>query len=103
MWWKLDAVFEKLDNLNKKMEEHHRESDRRLDEIDKTLVRQEENLKEHMKRSEHLENIVENIQDKDLKPLARHVAMVNGASTFLVILGIVVGIISGILKIFGVI
>lgn len=40
-------------------------------EMNETLIRQEENLKEHMKRTAILE--------EEVKPIVKHVAMVQGA------------------------
>lgn len=44
-------------------------------EMNETLVRQEENLKEHMRRTELLE--------QEVKPIVKHVAMVKGAGIFI--------------------
>ena len=53
-------------------------------EMNETLIRQEENLKEHMRRTEILE--------EKFEPVERHVAMIDGAVKLLGILGIVFGI-----------
>ena len=78
-------------------------SDLRLDNIEKVLIAQEINLKEHMKRSDNLEKMVDNINNKELKPLRRHVSQVEGALKLLGTLGILVSIIGGIAKVFGII
>lgn len=56
----LDKIEAKVDKI-----------DGRLLVIDKTLVKQEANLKEHMRRTDLLEN--------DLRPIKTHVAMIQGA------------------------
>ena len=48
-------------------------------EMNETLIRQEENLKEHMRRTAMLE--------EEVKPIVKHVAMVKGA-------GILVGVLA---------
>ncbi len=55
--------------------------DTRLDSIDQTLVRQEENLKEHMRRTAMLE--------KQIKPVISHVEQVKGAGKLIAILSLV--------------
>ena len=56
----------------------------RLDEMAFTLVEQEINLREHMRRSEMLE--------QKLEPVEKHVEQVKGVGTFLTYLGIVAGV-----------
>lgn len=58
--------------------------DSRLDDLAETSARHDENLKEHMKRSESNEQAVE--------MLKRHVHMVNGIIAFVGFVGVVVGI-----------
>lgn len=50
--------------------------DERLDAIDKTLVKQEENLRHHMYRTELAEKRIEQLDD-DLKPIQDHVNTVS--------------------------
>lgn len=80
----LDKVADKIEKL-----------DERLDSIDKTLVKQEANLKEHMRRTELLE--------EDLRPIRRHVNMLEGSLKFLGVVLIVLSIISVFMKIYGLI
>lgn len=82
------AKFEtKLDSL-----------DSRLDSVDKTLVKQEANLGEHMRRTDLAEKQIGNIQE-EIRPIKRHVIMMEGALKGLGLLAVLVGLISGILKI----
>lgn len=84
-------IYEKLDIL-----------DMRLDSMDKSLIKQEFNLREHMKRSDNLEAMVEKIEDKMI-PVEKHVNMMEGVVKFLGLTSLVLGIILGFLKIFSVI
>lgn len=60
----------------------------RLNSIDTTLASQHEILKEHIRRTELLE--------ADVKPIQRHVSMVEGAIKFIGLLALLAGIIEGI-------
>lgn len=75
----MSQVIEKLDKL-----------DDRLDSMDKTLVKQEVNLKEHMRRTALLED--------ELKPVKKHVSHVEGAFKLLGALSLI----GGLLKLFGI-
>lgn len=70
----MERVLDRLDSI-----------DSRLNNVDKTLVKQEMNLDEHMKRSDNLEEMI-NLVKNDLKPVETHVKSVN---LILKILGIV--------------
>lgn len=74
----------------------------RLDAIDKTLVKQEATLAEHIRRTENLERIIELMQD-EAKPVQKHVIMVEGVLKFLGVVSIFLSIIGAILSIFGVV
>jgi hypothetical protein len=99
----VNDVLKKIQQMNEKMHEHAKDTDKRLDNIEKVLLAQEINLKEHMKRSDNLEEMVKIIQEKELKPLSKHVSMVEGALKLVGILGIVATIIGTIVKIFGIV
>lgn len=73
--------------------------DMRLDSIDKTMVRHEENLRTHMKRSDHLEALIEHL-DKDFKPVQKHVIMIEGILKFLGVISILASIAAGLVEIF---
>lgn len=90
--------------LIENQEDQHADTDRRLDNIEKVMISQEINLKDHMRRSDNLEKLVNVLQEKhdlELKPLNRHVSMVEGAFKLLGVLALIVTIITGLSKIFG--
>jgi len=58
--------------------------DSRLDEMSETLVRNDENLKLHMKRSDHNEEAIE--------MLKKHVNMVHGVAVFIGLIATVASI-----------
>jgi len=105
MFWNLDK---KIDILISQMHTHYEDNDKRLDNIEKVLIAQEINLETHMKRSDNTEQMlieqrayIEDIREKELKPLHKHVNMIEGAFKFLGILGIVISIVGGGAKILG--
>jgi len=106
MFWDKKDLYNKLKEIHDKMDRHDKENDVRLDNIEKVLIVQEQNLKEHMKRSNHLEEIVEaekgNIKT-ELEPIKKHVNMVHGGFKVLGFLGVFVSVVGGVLKIFGII
>jgi len=104
MFWKsIDQLANQIQQLNSKIDTHSKDTDRRLDNIEKVLIIQEQNLKDHMKRSDHLEEIVQQMKDQDISQLRRHVNMVEGALKFIGLLGVLVSIVGGVFKIIGVI
>lgn len=62
----------------------------RLDSIDKTLVRQEENLKEHMRRTELLE--------LEVHPIKEHVHQLRGAFKVLGLILTITGVVAALIK-----
>lgn len=60
----------------------------RLNSIDTTLAAQHESLKDHIRRTEILE--------QELKPVKVHVIMVNGALKFVALLGVIAAIVETI-------
>lgn len=69
---KIDKVLEKLDKI-----------DERVDRIDVTMAKQEVVLEEHVRRT--------NILEDELKPIKKHVNMVNAVVKILVVVGSLVG------------
>jgi hypothetical protein len=80
--------------------------DERLDSIDKTLIKQEENLKLHMYRTElaennlkllkqHIDNETAKITDR-IQPIQVHVVQVQGIIKLIGILATVIAIVAGI-------
>lgn len=108
MFWEKDKkeIQQRLKDIADKMELHDRENDRRLDNIEKVMLVQEQNLKEHMRRSEHLEDLVttqKKESERKIAPIQKHINMVEGVFKFIGILGILTSVIGGILKILGII
>ena len=71
----LERAIHQLDKLDDK-----------LDSVDKTLVKQEENLREHMRRTEILESQHADLSshmDEELEPIKTHVAQVKGVTKFI--------------------
>ena len=71
--------------------------DDRLGSIDVTLVKQEENLKEHMRRTELLED-QHTLFQTQLEPIKNHVEQIKGAGRLLAILGAVAATIGAIVQ-----
>lgn len=78
---RLTRIEEKLDDTN----DH-------LASIDITLGAQHISLKEHIRRTTNIE--------EELKPIKRHVDMMNGALKLLAIIAMVLGIVEGILVLY---
>lgn len=89
-----------LINIAEKTEKHYDDLDKRLDNIEKVMIAQEINLKQHMQRSDHLESLISTIQKDDLLPLQKHVQTVEGVFKFLGILSLIVGIATGVASFF---
>lgn len=84
-------IFDKLEKIEE-----------RLTNVDITLVKQEGNLAEHMRRSLANERAIEILEQEfktELKPISSHVALVNGTLKALGIISILLGIVTGLLKI----
>lgn len=71
---KLELIDNKLEKINE-----------RLGSIDSTLAAQHVSLREHIRRTELLE--------EDVKPIKRHVSMVQGAMALIGLLATIAGII----------
>jgi len=84
---KVSDVGDKLDSLDHKVQD----LDHRLDELDKTMIKQEINLAEHMRRTEILERKTE-LNAAELKPVVAHVAQLKGIGKAIGYLSIIVGL-----------
>jgi hypothetical protein len=60
--------------------------DVRLDSVDETLIRHDENLKDHMRRTSLLE--------EELKPIRKHVFMIQGVGAFIGLLALIATIVA---------
>lgn len=67
----LNRVITQIDKLDDKLES-----------VDKTLIKQEENLREHMRRTEILEEQHTRLES-ELQPIEKHVNQVRGVFKFL--------------------
>lgn len=96
----------KLDMLLKEQRENNKDVDKRLDNLEKVAIVQENNLQTHMRRSDHLEELVKmemSKRENTDKKIDKHINMVEGGLKLLGIIALLVTIIGGIAKIFGVI
>ena len=73
--------------------------DERIDRVDVTLVKQEVNLKEHMRRTELLESQHENLKDA-LVPVNAHIHQIKGAGKLIGILSAAVAVAGSVAKFF---
>lgn len=76
---------DQLDRIEKKLDENT------LQTLENTL-----NLREHMRRTDLLEQIVENTSDR-IRPIENHVQMMAGAFKLILILSTIVGLVAGVL------
>ncbi len=65
--------------------------DQRINNVDVTLAAQHEVLKEHVRRT--------NLLEEQIKPIEKHVSMVNGAIKFIGLLGVIAAIIEAVVMI----
>ena len=98
-----NKVEQMIIKLTEKVDTQYGDLDKRLDNIEKVMIAQEINLKDHMRRSDHLESIVEVMKEEDIKPLNKHVHMVEGVFKFLGLVSLLVGILGGLAKLFSLI
>lgn len=89
-----DRIIKALDKFENKLDS----LDGRLDSMDKTLVKQEANLGEHMRRTELAEESISELR-KDVEPIKRHVAFMEGALKGVGVIATVVSVIAGIIKV----
>lgn len=97
-----EKQFEEINQKIDKISDHVEIVKESLHRMDKTLVRQEENLREHMRRTDLNEKSIESVRD-DLKPIKRHVNMLEGALKFLGIVSLLLTILTMTMKALGLI
>jgi hypothetical protein len=90
-------MFKRLSTIEKLLEKLSDDANSKLHDIDKTLVKQEENLKEHMRRTELAEKRLDAIE-QDLRPVKKHIARLDGVAKFLGFIALIVGIFAGVAK-----
>lgn len=84
-----DRIEEKLDAIGT-----------RLGSMDVTLTRQADQLGEHMRRTEAAEQSIAGLRD-DVKPIQRHVAMMEGALKVIGLIATILGVIATALHLLG--
>jgi prefoldin subunit 5 len=102
--------FDILDKKIDKLDSHLEKITERLGSIDETQIKQEEALKYHIKRTDLLENIVQKNEEevekklasveKKLEPITKHIDYVQGGLKLLAGLGLILGILASIQKLF---
>ena len=97
---KIEKIYETMNEIVQRMDKHSSETDSRLDAIEKILIAQETNLQLHMKRSDNLESLVEHLRQNEINEIVKHKNMVEGGLKMLGLIGLILGIISGAMKIF---
>lgn len=90
-----DLVVEAIIKMSSKIDG----LDNRLDSVDKTLVKQEANLGEHMRRTQLAEDAIFGIR-QDIEPLKKHKAFIEGALKGIGLVATAVSVIAGLIKIF---
>jgi len=73
--------------------------DNKIDNIDKTLVRQEESIKYHIQRTDLLQKQTEKIET-EIEPMKKHTAMVEGIIKFFGIIALFLSVAGGLAKFF---
>lgn len=96
----MKMVLDRIDRLDDKLEQKLNKVEDRLDTMDKTLVKQESNLEAHMKRSDLLEKSQDDLKEA-VKPLLKIYTVAWGITKIVGGFAIVVGILSGIAKLMG--
>jgi BRCT domain type II-containing protein len=73
-----------------------------VSELKVTSAKQEENIKEHIRRTEIAEENLELIR-KEMQPLKEHVIVINGVLKIVGAVSVIVGSIAGIVRMFEII
>lgn len=81
----MKELFETIRSLGERMTEMDIRVDRRLNSIDRTMLKQENNLEKHMYRTELAEKNIETLRN-DIKPIKRHVFVLEAVLKLLGIL-----------------
>lgn len=87
----------------KVLKSQYTDVDKRLDNVEKVMLAQEINLKEHMRRSDHLEDIIDHLKENDIKVLNEHKSKTDGVLKFLGVLSVLISIVTGIAKLYHII
>ena len=82
------GLEEKIDSIDVKCEN----IERHIGNINVILEKNTGSLEEHMQRSKYLEELLDSMKEKDLKPLTKHVHMVEGVFKFIGLMSVIFGI-----------
>lgn len=93
-----EAVIEGIRRLQDRVSDMHDETQKQLSEVNVSLVKQEENLRLHMYRTDLAEQRLELIES-DIKPLKTYVAVIKTGFMTIGAVATIVGLISGLLHI----
>ena len=96
------AVENKIDRLAERLEHRHDNLDERMDSLELKAAENNGHLKEHMRRTEHLETLVEQGQVKHMasdKKIDNHISKIDGGLKVVGYLALVLGIAATIMKI----
>lgn len=96
-------MFKRLTRIEKLIEEFKNDTTNKLHDVEKVLIVQEANLQQHMQRSDNLENLVKMESEKRSaveKKVNKYTNMIEGGLKLIGFLLVLVGILSGLVKIF---
>jgi len=82
-----DRIYEMLDKISED-----------ISDLKVTSAKQEENIKEHIRRTELAEENIQMIRD-EIQPLKEHVIAINGILKVIGIISIIIGCAAGIIQI----
>ena len=88
---------EQMIKMLEKMETKIDGLDSRLDSVDRTLVRQEATLGEHIRRTELAEAGIKTLS-QEIRPIQRHVDVVGGVMKAVGFTGVLVSVVMGVIK-----
>lgn len=94
----MKRVLEKLDKVEDKIDRKFDHVETRLDSMDKTLVKNTENLAEHMRRTDLLETAQTNMS-ADIEKIKKPFIVAWGIGKIIGFISVLVGIAVGIAKI----
>ena len=94
----MKQVLDRIDRLDDKIEKKLDKVEDRLDSVDKTLLKQESQLAEHMRRTDILEKL-HDANAKDIATIKKPFIVAYGIGKILGFTSLVIGIILGIAKI----
>ena len=97
-----DQIFKEFDKLHAKVDKLSDKMDYVVDNVGEmkvTAARHEENLKDHMRRSDLLEKRTD-VLFEELEPVKKHINHVDGIMKFVAAISMLLGLIYTVLKLF---